>query len=273
MRIPVRPRHVLNAALSIFLVVAVAAMRSPVGAAAPQAAAQPQRSVAEGVYTEAQRTRGQPSTPPSAPTATRRICREATLRPRCPGSSSSAAWKGTTVGELFEKIRTMPPTSPGKLNPQQSADVLAFVLSKNSFRPVQTELASDVAALKSIRFEGGQASADACSRFRTVRSSTACTRKSRAGEARATYGRGVRELPRGHARPERTSCRHSPVRIFSANGRGRPPASSSSGSARRCRKPARKPQPAAIRGYRRAHLQPEQISRRTDAARCRRWPR
>jgi mono/diheme cytochrome c family protein len=68
-----------------------------------------------------------------------------------------AAWKGTTAGDLFEKIGTMPPTGPGKLSPQQSADVLAYILGRNNFRAGQTELVGDVATLKSIQFEGGQA--------------------------------------------------------------------------------------------------------------------
>jgi S-disulfanyl-L-cysteine oxidoreductase SoxD len=156
----VRPMQVLNAALAIFVVVAVAAMRSPVRAAARQAPGQTERSVADGIYTDAQRTRGQ-----AIYTAECADCHAADLTggdtaPSLSGYEFLAAWKGTTVGELFEKIGTMPPTTPGKLSPQQSADVLAFILSKNNFRAGATELAGDVAALKAIKFEG-QTAADA----------------------------------------------------------------------------------------------------------------
>lgn len=161
MSMHVRPTHVLNAAIAIFVVIAVGAMRSPLRAAAPQAPGQPQRTVADGVYTDAQRTRGQQIYATECSD-----CHSADLTggdnaPSLSGFEFVAAWKGTTVGELFEKVRTMPPTSPGKLSPQQSADVLAYILSKNNFRAGASELAGDVAALKSIQFEGGQASAAA----------------------------------------------------------------------------------------------------------------
>ena len=154
----VRPNQMLSAALAIFGVVAATAMRSPVRASAQQA---PPRSVADGVYTEEQRTRGQ-----AIYTAECADCHGADLTggdtaPSLSGYEFVAAWKGTTVGELFEKVRTMPPTSPGKLSPQQSADVLAFILSKNNFGAGTTELTGDVAALKSIAFDSGQGGADA----------------------------------------------------------------------------------------------------------------
>jgi len=157
MSMPVRPMHVLNAALAIFVVIAVLAMRSPVGATARQTPGQPQRSVADGVYTDAQRTRGQQIYATECSD-----CHAADLTggdnaPSLSGLEFVSAWKGATLGELFEKARTMPPTSPGKLTPQQSADALAFILSKNNFKAGATELGGDVAALKAIRFEGGQA--------------------------------------------------------------------------------------------------------------------
>ena len=187
MHIPVRPRHVLNAALSIFLVAAIAAMRSPVGAAAPQAAAQPQRTVAQGVYTEAQRTRGQ-----QIYAAECADCHGADLSgsdtaPSLSGVEFTGAWNGATVAELFEKIGTMPPTSPGKLNPQQSADVLSFVISRNSVPAGQAELPTDLAALKGIRFEGSQASAvDLPVPNRSVLDGVYTEEQSRRGQA--TYG-------------------------------------------------------------------------------------
>jgi mono/diheme cytochrome c family protein len=161
MSMSVRPRHALNAALVVFVVVAVAAMRTPVRAAAPQTPGQGPRSVADGVYTDAQKARGQ-----QIYAAECSDCHGADLTggdnaPSLSGYEFVAAWKGTTVGELFEKVRTMPPTSPGKLSPQQSADVLAYIISRNNFRAGATELPGDLAALKSIQFEGGQASAAA----------------------------------------------------------------------------------------------------------------
>ena len=149
----VRPPLLLHAAVAIFLVAVFAAVRWPVRAAA-QAPGQPQKSLADGVYTDAQRARGQ-----QIYTTECADCHGADLNgsdtaPSLSGFEFVGAWKGTTVGELFEKIGTMPPTTPGKLSPQQTADVLAFIISRNNFPAGQTELAADAAALKGIRFEG-----------------------------------------------------------------------------------------------------------------------
>jgi hypothetical protein len=47
----------------------------------------------------------------------------------------------------------MPQGSLGKLNKQQDADVLAFLLSFNKFPAGKTELPKQVEFLKEIRFE------------------------------------------------------------------------------------------------------------------------
>jgi len=180
----VRPPLLLNAAFVIFLVAAFASVRSPVRAAAPQTPGQGQKSVADGVYTDAQRTRGQ-----QIYTTECADCHGADLNgsdtaPSLSGVEFVGAWKGTTVDELFEKIRTMPPTSPGKLSPPQSADVLAFVISRNNFPAGPTELAADVAALKGIRFEGAQgAAADVPAPNRSVLDGVYTEEQNRRGQA------------------------------------------------------------------------------------------
>jgi len=157
MNMVVRPSQLLKTALGIFILAAVAAVRSPVRVAASQASGQPQRSVADGVYTDAQRTRGQ-----QVYAAECADCHGADLAgsdnaPSLSGFEFAGAWQGATLGELFEKVATMPPTSPGKLNPQQSVDVLAFIISRNNFPAGQAELAADAAALKMIHFDGAKA--------------------------------------------------------------------------------------------------------------------
>ena len=68
--------------------------------------------------------------------------------PALAGKEFIAGWKSMTVADLFEKIRTqMPMTAPGTLSPQQTADLVAFILSANQFPAGATELASDPAAL------------------------------------------------------------------------------------------------------------------------------
>ena len=59
---------------------------------------------------------------------------------------------GQTVADLFNMIQTtMPADQPGKLTRQQTADVLAFVLSSNKFPPGKTELPADEESQKKIR--------------------------------------------------------------------------------------------------------------------------
>jgi mono/diheme cytochrome c family protein len=112
------------------------------------------RSVWDGVYTEEQAKRGEE--------LYRKECAS------CHGDSlvggGGAApltggaflsnWNGLTVGDLFERIRkTMPQGALGKLNKQQDADVLAYLLSFNKFPAGKTELQKQVEFLKEIRFE------------------------------------------------------------------------------------------------------------------------
>jgi mono/diheme cytochrome c family protein len=154
-----RPTHLIPAAFAIYLGTMLLAMHSPLRAAASQPPADAQPSLASGVYTDAQRTRGE-----AIYKAECSDCHAADLTggdtaPSLTGYEFLAAWRGTTAADLFDKVRTMPPTSPGKLTPQQAADVLAFIISRNQFSAGATELPSDPAALKAIRFEGKQTAA------------------------------------------------------------------------------------------------------------------
>jgi len=74
--------------------------------------------------------------------------------PPLTGAEFEANWNDKTVADLFEKIRqTMPapPEQPGKLTPQQNADVIAHILRVGGFPPGAAELPSDVDQLKRIR--------------------------------------------------------------------------------------------------------------------------
>lgn len=117
-------------------------------------ASQGGRSVSDGVYSQAQQKRGEEIYTRECST-----CHGATLRggegsPGLTGADFGAAWNGKTVADLFDKIRqTMPapPDQPGKLSPQQNADVVAHILSSNGFPAGAAELPSDLAELERIR--------------------------------------------------------------------------------------------------------------------------
>ena len=58
-------------------------------------------------------------------------------------------WHGSTLGSLYDFVSTaMPFSAPGSLEPQQYADVIAFVLQSNGFAAGEVEIAPDKEALE-----------------------------------------------------------------------------------------------------------------------------
>jgi mono/diheme cytochrome c family protein len=112
------------------------------------------RSVWDGVYSEDQAKRGG-----SLYYGECASCHGDNLKgnessPALTGSDFAADWDGQTLGDLFKKIRrTMPKNEPGRLNQQQDADVLAYILSFNKFPSGKTELPPDNELLKLIRYQ------------------------------------------------------------------------------------------------------------------------
>ena len=63
-------------------------------------------------------------------------------------------WRGRPLGELFAFIReTMPQDAPGTLTPQQTADLVAHILSGNRLPAGETPLADDPERLSYVLFE------------------------------------------------------------------------------------------------------------------------
>jgi hypothetical protein len=79
------------------------------------------------------------------------------MAPGLAGGAFIANWNGTSVGDLFERIRvTMPQDDPGKLSRAQSADLVAYLLSVNKYPAGKTELPRDTEPLKQIKFEAAK---------------------------------------------------------------------------------------------------------------------
>jgi mono/diheme cytochrome c family protein len=71
------------------------------------------------------------------------------IGPALAGPRFAARWKDKSVADLFEKIQTtMPASAPGSLMPQQTADLVALVLSTNHYAGGTTELTADSAPQK-----------------------------------------------------------------------------------------------------------------------------
>ena len=63
-------------------------------------------------------------------------------------------WQNRTVGELFELIQIeMPQDAPGTLSPEQTADLVAYILSGNRLPAGEAPLTGDVEQLRRISFE------------------------------------------------------------------------------------------------------------------------
>jgi len=126
-----------------------AALRAHAIAAAPQASGQ---TIWSGVFSAPQAARGEAI-------AGRRCasCHNADLAggqdgPALVGADVLQAWSGTSVGDLFDRIRTtMPADAPQSLSPQETADIVAFIVSQNKCPAGEKELPSDLEALKRIQ--------------------------------------------------------------------------------------------------------------------------
>jgi S-disulfanyl-L-cysteine oxidoreductase SoxD len=112
------------------------------------------RSVWDGVFTKDQAERGG-----AAYQANCASCHGTSLTggesaPPLTGGEFSSNWFGLTAGDLFERIRTtMPADRPGRINREQNASILAYILSMNQFPAGETELSTQTEFLKQIRLE------------------------------------------------------------------------------------------------------------------------
>lgn len=112
------------------------------------------KSVWDGVYTEAQATRGAET----YKTACTR-CHLPTLKGKddaapLVGTEFMDSYKNKLVNALYNKIRTsMPDDDPGSLTDAQAADVIAYIFQFNKFPAGKDELPADGAKLKLIKIE------------------------------------------------------------------------------------------------------------------------
>ena len=114
--------------------------------------AQDGATVASGVYTADQAKRGQAFYVDACSKCHLEDLTGGKDSPPLAGDDFLNGWKGKTVAALFDEVRmTMPFDSPGKLTPEQYADVLAYIFSANKFPAGATELAHEVAPLQQIQ--------------------------------------------------------------------------------------------------------------------------
>lgn len=122
-------------------------------AAVMSAKAEQGKTVADGVYTDAQSARGGALYAQQCAS-----CHNADLSgsggPALAGSDFLGVWDKMTLADLVEKIETsMPSSAPGSLSREQSTDLVAFMLKTNKFPAGSTDLDSDEKALGTITFK------------------------------------------------------------------------------------------------------------------------
>jgi S-disulfanyl-L-cysteine oxidoreductase SoxD len=106
-----------------------------------------------GVYTDAQAKRGDTIYADKCASCHAPDLTGIDQAPPLTGSDFMGNWNDLSMHDLAERVRiSMPADKPGTLTPQEVADVLAFVLQKNSLPAASAELATDADALKAIKF-------------------------------------------------------------------------------------------------------------------------
>lgn len=73
------------------------------------------------------------------------------------GDDFLANWAGKTLADIYTITQTTMPTSqPGLLKPDETAQILAYILSVNTFPAGKTELPKDLDSLKAIHMDKPQ---------------------------------------------------------------------------------------------------------------------
>jgi mono/diheme cytochrome c family protein len=111
-------------------------------------------SVWDGVYTEAQATRGEAIYYQRCGACHGPSLEGGDMTPPLVGGTFTSTWNDLALSELFERIRiTMPLNEPSTLSRQQTADVLAFLLKSNKWPAGPTELPREIEPLKDIQIQ------------------------------------------------------------------------------------------------------------------------
>jgi len=142
------------AALGAFRSSVRAEQTAPSQQAPATSSTEPSPSVWDGIYTEEQAMRGGPLYSQGCAACHAPDLTGGEMAPALASAEFKSNWSGLSVDDLFERIKvSMPQDNPGSLSRQQTADILAFVLSRGGFPAGKTELAREAEVLKRIRFE------------------------------------------------------------------------------------------------------------------------
>jgi mono/diheme cytochrome c family protein len=115
--------------------------------------AQTAGSVWDGVYSEAQASKGQAAYGTECVSCHGEDLLGSGPFPALTGDDFRKEWDGQTVGDLFERMRiSMPATKPGSLSGEQNAAILAFILKSNGYPAGKADMKGEAKPLSGIRF-------------------------------------------------------------------------------------------------------------------------
>lgn len=118
----------------------------------PVRADRPRRSLADGVFTQAQAAQGERLFEQEC-----RACHEPSLYT---GANFATKWGGGTLADVYLDFSlAMPPARAGQLTPASYASIVAFFASRSGFPTGRTELPGDAGALRDIEI-GARSGAD-----------------------------------------------------------------------------------------------------------------
>lgn len=138
-------------------VLAVAALVFGIGswaAVTPTIHAQEGSGIWAGVYADAQAKRGE-----ALANKTCVACHGSELTggeagPALSGLEFIGNWSGLTLGDLFDRINsTMPADAPRSLSPQDTIDLISYVLKLNKFPAGQKDLSTDATLLGGLKID------------------------------------------------------------------------------------------------------------------------
>ena len=115
---------------------------------------QASRTQWDGVYSEAQSTRGAALYTQSCVSCHGEDLSGGGVESAPPliGSKFSAKWDDLTLGNLLDQmVMSMPQDAPGSLSREQHLDILTFILARNGFPAGGTDLTSKAEALNAIK--------------------------------------------------------------------------------------------------------------------------
>lgn len=118
-------------------------MAAPAAPAPTTTTAAAPRSGGAATFTDVQADRGRD--------LFRAMCTECHYSSEFSDSQFKFKWSRRAAGNLYELINTsMPETAPGSLSPEETVDLVSYILRMNGFEPGASELPADRAVLDGI---------------------------------------------------------------------------------------------------------------------------